>query len=100
MTNDHLHDAGHSETTGDGTSAWPAVQGLRRLPEGSLLGGVATGVAAHFALDVSLVRLGFVLAALVGGLGIPLYVAAWLLVPEQGEERSVLTELLSSPRGL
>jgi len=43
---------------------------------------VAGGVAEYFDLDPSLVRLLFVLAAIVtGGAAIPVYIAAWLILP-------------------
>jgi hypothetical protein len=42
---------------------------------------VASGLAHHFGLDVSLVRIGFVLFTIVSGIGLPLYLAAWLIMP-------------------
>ncbi|MBO0892931.1 MAG: PspC domain-containing protein, partial [Acidimicrobiales bacterium] len=63
-----------------------------------LIGGVASGLARHFDLDVTVVRLAFVLVTLLGGFGVPLYVAAWLLIPEEGSDQSVLSELISSAR--
>jgi phage shock protein PspC (stress-responsive transcriptional regulator) len=59
--------------------------------------GVADGLAHHFALDVTVIRIALVLGALVGP-GIPIYVGAWLLIPEEGTERSVLSELIDSAR--
>lgn len=73
---------------------WP----LRRLTSDRLIGGVASGLARHFDLDVTVVRLAFVLVTLLGGFGVPLYVAAWLLIPEEGSDQSVLSELISSAR--
>lgn len=62
-----------------------------------MLAGVAEGAARHFDFDVTIVRLAFVLLALVGP-GIPLYIAGWLLIPDEGSERSVLSDLLESTR--
>jgi phage shock protein PspC (stress-responsive transcriptional regulator) len=39
------------------------------------------------------VRLGFIALTLVGGFGIPLYIAAWLFVPEEGANQSIVAEL-------
>lgn len=45
--------------------------------------GVAGGIAEHYVIDPTLVRLGFVFAAFCGGLGIVLYlVACVLMAPE------------------
>jgi phage shock protein PspC (stress-responsive transcriptional regulator) len=71
---------------------------LRRLTSDRLIGGVAAGLAQHFDLDAAVVRLGFVLLTILGGFGVPLYVAAWLLIPEEGSNQSVLSELISSTR--
>ena len=67
---------------------------LRRVHEGSMLGGVATGLARYFDVDVAIARIVIVVLSLVGGAGVPLYLAAWLLIPEEGTDRSVLADLL------
>jgi phage shock protein C len=68
---------------------------LRRLREGSMLAGVATGLAEYFDVDVTFVRIGLVALSLVGGAGLPLYVAAWLLIPEEGSETALAGDILS-----
>jgi phage shock protein PspC (stress-responsive transcriptional regulator) len=45
---------------------------------------VASGLAAHFDVESVLVRILFVLGAFAGGAGILVYLAAWLLIPEEG----------------
>lgn len=47
----------------------------------SRLGGVASGVAHYYGLDVSLVRILFVVFAFATGFGFPLYLVAWLVIP-------------------
>ena len=47
----------------------------------SKLGGVASGLAHYYGLDVSLVRILFVLFALTTGFGFLLYFVAWLVIP-------------------
>ena len=68
---------------------------LHRSRKHGVLAGVAAGVADYFELDPTLVRLGFVALALLGGLAVPLYVAGWLLIPDEGTSASVLEELLA-----
>ncbi len=68
---------------------------LRRLRQGSMLAGVATGLAEYFDVDVTFVRIGLVALTFVGGAGVPLYVAAWLLIPEEGSETALAGDILS-----
>jgi len=63
-----------------------------------MLGGVAAGLADYFGIDPLLVRIGFVVMALVGGVAVPLYLAGWLLIPDEDAERSVAEELLVPDR--
>ena len=60
-----------------------------------MLAGVAAGLAEYFDVDVTLVRIGLVALTLLGGAGVPLYVAAWLLIPEEGSEVAIAGEILS-----
>ncbi len=60
--------------------AAPPRRLVRRLDE-RLLGGVAGGVADALGIDVVVVRLGFVVAAFFGGLGVIAYVLGWILLP-------------------
>jgi phage shock protein PspC (stress-responsive transcriptional regulator) len=69
---------------------------LRRSLQGRLIAGVAGGLADHFDVDVAVVRIVLVALGLTGGLGIPLYVAGWLLVPEEGSDHAVADELLAN----
>jgi phage shock protein PspC (stress-responsive transcriptional regulator) len=56
---------------------------LYTLREGAIIGGVANGLAAYFNVDVTIVRLLFVLLVLVtSGAGILLYLLMMILVPE------------------
>ncbi|MDA8290778.1 MAG: PspC domain-containing protein [Actinomycetota bacterium] len=67
---------------------------LRRVEHGHLVAGVATGLAQYLDLDVAIVRVAIVAFTLLGGAGIPLYAAAWLLVPAEGADESVAGELV------
>lgn len=56
--------------------------GLKRGPE-RWLGGVCGGIAAKLNVDVAYVRIGFLLFCLLPGPAILLYIAAWLILPDQ-----------------
>ena len=60
-----------------------------------MLAGVAAGLADYFDIDPTLVRIGFVALSLLGGIAVPLYLAGWLLIPEEGSDESVAEELLA-----
>ncbi|WP_232836485.1 PspC domain-containing protein [Lentzea terrae] len=62
---------------------------------GRKVGGVATGIALRFQIDPVIVRIAFVALVLSGGVGIPLYLAGWLLLPEEGDTVSPLESLIS-----
>jgi phage shock protein PspC (stress-responsive transcriptional regulator) len=68
---------------------------LRRPAGGRILGGVAAGLAAYFDLDVAHVRIILVALSFVGGAAVPLYLAAWLLIPEEGSDTAIADEVLT-----
>jgi signal transduction histidine kinase len=65
-----------------------------------MVGGVAAGVAAWIGLDVTIVRLGFVLLALLSGFGAAAYVVAWLMLPATGETGTIASKALGDRRGI
>ncbi|HEY7916775.1 MAG TPA: PspC domain-containing protein [Acidimicrobiales bacterium] len=71
---------------------------LHRCREQRMLAGVAAGLADYFDVDPLMVRIGFVALALLGGLAVPLYLAGWMLIPEEGADVSVAEELLARER--
>jgi len=73
---------------------------LRRSREDRLVAGLAAGIAARTGVDVTLVRLAFVVAALLGGFGVAAYVAGWLLLPAEGADGSIASRALNDRRGL
>ena len=54
---------------------------LVRVHEKKVIGGVCTGLARYFNIDVSKVRLAWVLFSLFGGSGILIYLVLWLILP-------------------
>ena len=69
---------------------------LRRSYEDRMLGGVAGGVARYFGVDTMIVRIAFVVLTVVGGAGIPLYLAGLLLIPDEGSDQSIAGALIES----
>jgi phage shock protein PspC (stress-responsive transcriptional regulator) len=67
----------------------PAARQLRRSADDRMLAGVAGGIARYLDADVTLVRVIIAALVLLNGVGLALYVAAWLLIPEDGEEQSL-----------
>jgi phage shock protein C len=63
-------------------AAPPPHRRLARSSRERMWAGVCGGMAEYFDLDPSLVRLLWVAATIVsGGLGVPLYILAWVLMP-------------------
>jgi phage shock protein PspC (stress-responsive transcriptional regulator) len=76
--------------TGSGTlTDQPAARQLRRSADDKMLAGVAGGIARYLGVDVTLVRVIIAALALVNGAGLALYIAAWLLIPEDGQDQSL-----------
>ena len=73
-------------------------QRLHRGGRGRLLAGVAVGVADYFDVAPPIVRSGFVALTFLGGLAVPLYLAGWLLIPDEDSDVSVAEELLARER--
>jgi phage shock protein PspC (stress-responsive transcriptional regulator) len=63
-----------------------------------MVAGVASGLADYFDVDPTIVRVGFVALAFVGGLAVPLYLAGWLLIPDEDTDLSVAEELVARER--
>ncbi len=59
-----------------------------------MIAGVADGLAYYFDVDPTVVRVAFVALALFGGLAVPLYLAGWLLIPEEGSDTSIAEEFM------
>lgn len=60
---------------------------VRRAPGGRVVAGVCAGLAQHLGLDTLIVRLAFVLLVLAGGLGVAVYIALWILLPREHDEK-------------
>jgi phage shock protein C len=69
---------------------------LRRPTHGRMLAGVAAGLANYFDVDVTAVRVALAVLSLIGGAGVAIYVAGWLLMPEEGSDESIASEFIRS----
>ena len=80
------------QATSDIPAPPPPEPGPRRLTRSSrdrMVGGVCGGIGRYFGIDPTLVRIGFVGLALLGGTGLVVYAAALLLVPLDEEGAGV-----------
>jgi len=66
--------------TGSGANATPPAPRLVRDPTSSF-GGVASGIAHYVNIDVSIVRILFVVLSIFGGAGLVVYLAGWIFIP-------------------
>ena len=62
---------------------------LYRSNENKMIAGVCGGLGEFFGLDPTLVRLVFVILALLGGHGLLVYLILWIIVLQRGDARTV-----------
>lgn len=77
----------------------------RRPRRGRKIAGVAAAVGNRYGIDPVLVRVALVVATVIGGFGLLLYLLGWLFFPEENDETSAVEALLgrgrsSTPHGL
>lgn len=75
-----------------------SVKRLERPTDGRVIAGVSAGLGRYFDLSPAFYRLGFVVLTLLGGAGILIYLAAALVIPEAGKDKSIADEALSGRR--
>lgn len=86
MTNEH------AETAGQTQAGATAGRRIHRRTADRVIGGVAGGVADYLDIDPLLLRVGFAGLMIFGGAGLVLYVIAWLLIPAQGRDDSMVQQ--------
>lgn len=65
--------------------------------KGRMVAGVCGGVAQYFGLDVTLVRvIVAVVSVVTGGAGVLAYLAAWVIIPGEGETTSIAQNLIGA----
>lgn len=63
-----------------------------------MLAGVCGGLARTFGIHPAFYRVGFVVLTLIGGAGLLIYLAAVLVIPDEGKQDSVAAEILRDAR--
>jgi phage shock protein C len=72
---------------------------LVRTRDGRILAGVCSGLAEYFGIDANLVRvIVAVVTVFTGGFGALAYLAAWVVIPEEGEKSSIAENLVNKNR--
>jgi phage shock protein C len=56
---------------------------LYRSRSNRQVAGVCGGLAQYFSMDATLIRILFVVLAVLGGSGIVIYLAMWIIVPKE-----------------
>jgi len=83
------------DTTGPQGPSYAHSPALFRPVRGRMLAGVAAGAADYFGVDPTIVRIALAVLA-VAGPGVPLYLAGWLLIPDEGARQSVAADFIDS----
>jgi phage shock protein C len=71
---------------------------LYRLKGGRIVAGVCTGLAAYVGIDATLIRIGFALLTAFGGLGVLLYLCAWIVIPDETDGVSIAESIVGKRR--
>lgn len=72
---------------------------LVRSRDGRMLAGVCAGFAGYFGLDVILVRVIWaVVSVFTGGAGALAYLAAWVIIPDEGQKSSIAENIVSKKK--
>ncbi len=62
---------------------------LRRSRSDKVVAGVCGGLGRYLGIDPVVLRIAFVVLALAGGGGVPLYIIGWIVIPQEKEGESV-----------
>ena len=73
-----------------------SVWTIRRSTSDLKVAGLCGGVARQWGVDPLLVRVGFAMLALSGGVGVILYLAGWLLLPTDGRDTAPVDDLFGA----
>ena len=68
---------------------------LVRSRKGRMVAGICAGIADYSGLDVTLVRvIVTVVSVITGGMGALAYLAAWMIIPSEGEKTSIAQDII------
>jgi phage shock protein PspC (stress-responsive transcriptional regulator) len=71
-----------SEAQTSAETTYKAPKRLFRDPDNTMLGGVCSGLAAYFDVDITLIRVIFLVALIAGGASFWIYIIMWIVVPK------------------
>jgi phage shock protein PspC (stress-responsive transcriptional regulator) len=74
------------------------IKRLERSSSDRVVAGVSGGLGRYFDLNPAVFRLGFVVLTLLGGAGVLVYLAAVLVIPVEGNEHSIASQVLAERR--
>jgi phage shock protein C len=73
---------------------------LVRPRDGRMVAGVCAGIGEYLGIDANVIRVLFAaLAIFSAGVGALVYVVAWMVVPEEGEKKSIAENYLNKDKG-
>jgi signal transduction histidine kinase/phage shock protein PspC (stress-responsive transcriptional regulator) len=90
----------HRHPGGPGHQVVKRLRRLHRSPDDRVLGGVCGALADSFGIDVTWVRIGFVILSIFAGVTILPYAVAWLLIPMEGESSSIFSRAVNDRAGI
>jgi phage shock protein PspC (stress-responsive transcriptional regulator) len=76
----------------------PQARRLERSRSDRKISGVAGGLAQYFDMDPIVFRIGFIILTVLGGSGLLVYVAGWLVLPDEGKDESIAGDVLRNRR--
>jgi phage shock protein C len=72
---------------------------LVRTHDGRIVAGVCSGLGQYFGIDANLIRVVVaVITVFTGGFGALAYLAAWIVIPEEGEKSSIAENMVNKNR--
>jgi phage shock protein C len=72
-----------NDTTPLRKDSFPPLKKLVRTKDERMIAGVCGGLAKYAGVDPVIVRLGMVALVIFGGAGLLLYLAGWIIIPEE-----------------
>ena len=72
---------------------------LQRSESDRFLTGVCGGIADYTGIDSTLIRVLFAVFTLHGLSGVIVYIVAWLIMPSQSEQRSLMEQIVRNFQG-
>jgi signal transduction histidine kinase len=76
------------------------LRDMRRSSDGRVLAGICAGISQKTGIDVTLLRIGFVLIGLFAGFPVLIYALVWLIVPLDTETSNIFSRAIADRRGI